>query len=51
MATYIAQTRTNYFRVTDAHAFEAWCERRNLDVWTKDGDKSRYAFSSESEGG
>lgn len=51
MATYIAQTRTNYFRVTDGDAFEAWCERRNLDVWTKDGDKSRYAFSSESEGG
>lgn len=51
MATYIAQTRTNYFHVTDAHAFEAWCQRRGLRFWTKDGDASRYAFSAESEGG
>lgn len=51
MANYIALTRTNYFRVRDAHAFEAWCERRGLRFCTKGGDASRYAFSAESESG
>lgn len=36
MANYYATTRSNYFRVKDAKAFEAWCRRRGIEFWTQD---------------
>jgi hypothetical protein len=36
MANYYATTRSNYFRVKDATAFEAWCRRRQLEFWTQE---------------
>ena len=35
MGNYYATTRSNYFRVKDAKAFEAWCRKRSLDFWSK----------------
>ena len=35
MANYYATTRSNYFRVKDAKAFEAWCRKRSLVFWRK----------------
>jgi hypothetical protein len=48
MANYYASTRSNYFRVKNATAFEAWCRKRSLDFWTKhyDGVGDRYAVSA-----
>jgi hypothetical protein len=48
MANYYATTRSNYFRVKDATAFEAWCHTRELDFWTKHYDDvgNRYAISA-----
>jgi hypothetical protein len=48
MANYYATARSNYFRVKDVEVFTAWCDRRNLNVWTKD---DRYAISPNSEAG
>jgi hypothetical protein len=39
MANYVAATRSNYFRVKDTAAFEAWCNKRDLDFWTKAVDE------------
>jgi hypothetical protein len=52
MANYYATTRSNYFRVTDATAFEAWCRKRFLDFWTKqyEGIGLRYAVSGNETG-
>ncbi len=49
MANYCATTRSNYFRVKDAAAFEAWCNERNLDFWTKpiDDHGDFYAISAD----
>ena len=49
MANYCATTRSNYFRVKDAAAFEAWCNERNLDFWTKpiDDHGDFYAVSAD----
>jgi hypothetical protein len=49
MANYYATTRSNYFRVNDATAFETWCKTRSLDFWTKhyDGVGGRYAISAD----
>ncbi|SRR5581483_1607654 len=38
MADYTATTRSNYFRVKDPAAFEAWCRKRFLTFWTQDID-------------
>jgi hypothetical protein len=35
MANYYATTRSNYFRVKDAKAFEQWCNDFPLRFWTK----------------
>jgi hypothetical protein len=35
MANYEATTRSNYFRVKDAPAFEAWCRSLGLEFWTE----------------
>jgi hypothetical protein len=52
MANYYATTRSNYFRVKDATAFEAWCSTRELDFWTKHYDNvgNRYAISADTGG-
>jgi len=49
MANYCATTRSNYFRVKDAAAFEAWCNERNLKFWTKMIDElvDFYAVSAD----
>jgi hypothetical protein len=49
MANYYATTRSNYFRVKDNAAFEAWCAARNLKFWTKDiGEMGTcYAISAD----
>lgn len=51
MANYIATTRSNYFRVKDMGAFEAWCEKRQLESlsrMTADGSIV-YAISANNE--
>lgn len=35
MANYQATTRSNYFRVKDAKAFEQWCRKRSLEFWNE----------------
>ena len=49
MANYTARTRSNYFRVKDPAAFEAWCERRDLEFWTEtiDGLGPCYAVTAD----
>jgi hypothetical protein len=49
MANYYATTRSNYFRVKDAAAFEAWCRKWSFDFWTKDieGCGRCYAISAD----
>jgi len=55
MANYYATARSNYFRVYNAASFEAWCNKRHLDFWTKQFDDvgKRYAISlgQDCEGG
>lgn len=48
MANYYATTRSNYFRVKDTAAFEAWCADNSLEHWTdtKDGD-TYHAISAD----
>jgi hypothetical protein len=48
MANYCATARSNYFRVKDAAAFEAWCDERFLDYW-QDTARERYAISASGE--
>ena len=48
MANYYATTRTNYFRVKDADAFEAWCADLNLEFWKQDtGPNAYYACTAD----
>ena len=42
MANYNATTRTNYFRVKDTKAFEAWCADLNLDFWKQEAPPDTY---------
>ena len=54
MANYVANTRTNYFRVKDAAAFLAWCKELELEHWTNEfpdqpGD-TFYALTADSRG-
>jgi hypothetical protein len=47
MADYIAQTRSNYFRVRNARNFRRFCARYNLQVVRTDEDEQlRYGFLS-----
>jgi hypothetical protein len=48
MANYYATTRSNYFRVKDAFAFEAWCRTRSIEFWTKpfEGKGDCYAIAA-----
>jgi hypothetical protein len=50
MANYYATTRSNYFRVKDAKAFEAWCKKRFLDVWTSEDHPDCYAIAANDNG-
>jgi hypothetical protein len=52
MANYYATTRSNYFRVKDATAFEAWCRMRDLEFWTHEvkGMGTCYAISGNETG-
>jgi hypothetical protein len=46
MANYIAITRSNYFRVKDAQAFEAWCHKLGVEFWTRGAqDEAFYAIT------
>jgi len=36
MANYYASARSNYFRVKNEAAFKDWCNKVNLDWWTRD---------------
>jgi hypothetical protein len=49
MANFHAFTRSNYFRVKDAGAFKAWCNKRSLEAWTKpiEGMDACYAFTAD----
>jgi hypothetical protein len=46
MADYLAQTRSNYFRVKNAEKFKAFCQRYNLEVITNEKPKKgcKYGF-------
>jgi hypothetical protein len=44
MANYSAITRSNYFRVKDATAFEEWCNRLNLEFWTNTPEGETETF-------
>jgi hypothetical protein len=37
MADYYAASRSNYFKVNDAAAFETWCGEVSLQFWKDDG--------------
>lgn len=50
MANYTATTRSNYFRVKNATAFEEWCSARDLNFWTKSdygAEGTFYAMSAD----
>lgn len=44
MANYYATTRSNYFRVKDAKAFEDWCNELNLEFWTHKPEADAETF-------
>ena len=47
MANYVGHTRTNYFRVQDREAFDAWVETLDDDaeVWERD-DQVAFGFAN-----
>ena len=49
MANYTATTRSNYFRVKNAAAFEDWCKSRSLQFWqhTRDGLGRCYGVTAD----
>lgn len=51
MANYGAKARSNYFKVKDAKAFEAWIETRELTMMVNDDDKSLFGIYSATESG
>lgn len=44
MANYYGQFRSNYFKVKDAVAFKAWCDKLDVGVW--EGDENTYGIHS-----
>lgn len=55
MANYEATTRSNYFRVKDAAAFEAWCTKYGVSFWTRQPaatpNVKEYAITADSGDG
>jgi hypothetical protein len=54
MANWYGTARSNYFRVKDEAAFQAWAKLRGLEVLTKsagDGEEPLYALVSNSDDG
>jgi hypothetical protein len=57
MANYYATTRSNYFKVKDPEAFNAWAKRRCLEVWNQrtekgnDRDPTMFAIASDDPDG
>lgn len=50
MANYEAKFRSNYFEVTDAKAFQAFCKRHNLELIEKE-NRFGFLMSNRTEGG
>jgi len=50
MANYEAKFRSNYFEVNDAEAFQAFCERHNLELIEKE-NRFGFLMSNSTEGG
>lgn len=51
MANYHARIRSNYFKVKDADAFAAFCNRLDLEIIRDERDPTRYGFMGDSDQG
>jgi hypothetical protein len=51
MANYVAITRSNYFRVKDAAAFQSWAKELDLTVWKAVDNKKQTAFAISADTG